>query len=98
MIVFRSDIPPFQTANPEQKHHDERLLEYGMNLHLHFESIIAQSETPDETAAQLAADLEARKIEGQRIKEEWMRRFYGAENVSAKRFLDFISATTLPTR
>ena len=95
MIVTRSDLPPFVTTDPSQLHHDERKLEYGIALHEHIESLIAKSEKPAETAAQLAAELEARKIEGQRIKEEWMRRFYSAENVSAKRFLDFVSATTL---
>jgi hypothetical protein len=94
MIATRDTIPPFATTDPSQLHHDERLVEYQTNLHEHIEQRIAAGEDPDS----LEAELEARKIEGQRIKEEWMRRFYGAENVSAKRFLDFVSATTLPTR
>lgn len=91
MIATRDTIPPFVTTDPSQLHHDERKLEYGIALHEHIEQRIAAGEDP----ASLEAELEARKLHGQRIKEEWMRRFYSAENVSAKRFLDFVSATTL---
>jgi hypothetical protein len=91
VIVTRDTIPPFATTDPSQQHHDERLLEYHTNLQEHIEQRIARGDAP----YKVVADHELRKIEGQRIKEEWMRRFYNAENVSAKRFLDRISATTL---
>lgn len=95
MIVTRSDLQPFTPTAPDQAHHNERLLEYGINLHVHIESLIEKSETPEKTAAELAEALEQRKIEGQRIKDEWMRRFYGTKNVSANALLRRISATTL---
>ncbi len=91
MIVFKSDTPPLTPSSPDQAHHNERLLEYLLNLHLHNEARIAAGEDP----AKVEAEHVERSIHGQRIKEEWMRRFYGAENVSAKRFLDFVASTTL---
>ena len=91
MIVTRSDLQPFTPTAPDQAHHNERLLEYGTNLHQHIEERIAQGEDP----ASLEAELEARKLHGQRIKDEWMRRFYGTKNVSANALLRRISATTL---
>lgn len=91
MIVFKSDTPPHTPTSPDQAHHNERLNEYLLNLHLHNEACIAAGEDP----AKVEAELVERSIHGQRIKEEWMRRFYGAENVSAKRFLDFVASTTL---
>lgn len=91
MIVFKSDTPPLTPSSPDQAHHNERLLEYQTNLHQHLEERIAAGEDP----AGLEAELQQRKIEGQRIKDEWMRRFYGTQNVSANALLRRISATTL---
>lgn len=91
MIVTRSDLQPHTPTAPDQAHHNERLLEYDINLHMHIEERIAAGEDP----ASVEAELEQRKIEGQRIKEEWMRRFYGTKNVSANALLRRISATTL---
>lgn len=91
MIVTRSDLPPIVPDSPDQAHHNERLLEYGINLHQHIEERIAAGEDP----ASVEAELQQRIIEGQRIKDEWMRRFYGTKNVSANALLRRISATTL---
>lgn len=91
MIVFQTDIPPITPSSPDQAHHNERLIEYQTNLHMHIEERIAKGEDP----AALEEELEARKLHGQRVKDELLRRFYGTQNVSAKRFLDFVASTTL---
>lgn len=91
MIVTHDTIPPFSTANPDQKHHDERLIEYQTSLHEHIEQRVSQGEDPEA----IADELEARRLHGQRIKDEWMQRFYGTKNVSANALLARISATTL---
>ena len=91
MIVTRSDAQPHTPTAPDQAHHNERLIEYHSNLHMHNEARIAAGEDP----RKVEQELVERSIHGQRIKEEWMRRFCDTQNVSAKRFLDFVASTTL---